>query len=109
MYFYCWIPAVKESTALDVYGEWVPVDKTTSKTTAATNSTPTSTSTPTSSDMLTAVALCEAPPPQAAVVTEADCVFNDQVLQVSPRSRAWIQLYHQFLCDITTARFYSVT
>lgn len=72
----------KETAALDVYGEWVPVDKTPgkapSKTTAATNST--STSTLTSSDTVAAAGAHDALQ-QPAAVADADCVFNDQTLQ----------------------------
>lgn len=69
--------AVQESAALDVYGEWVPVDKTTSKTTVETISTPAS------SDTVPTTGQCDAAQ-QAAAVAVADCVFNDQVLPVSP-------------------------
>lgn len=82
----CWVSALKETAALDVYGEWVPVDKTPgkapSKTTAATNST--SASTMTSSDTVAAAGVHDALQ-QPAMVADADCVFNDQTLQVSRR------------------------
>lgn len=89
---------LQESTALDVYGEWVPVDKTTSKTTADTNFT--SPSIPASSDTVASTGQCDAAQ-QPAVVAEADCVFNDQILQVSPK-----KLYGQFSCFRTRKDIY---
>lgn len=79
----------KESAALDVYGEWVPVDKTpgkaTSKTTAATSAT--AASTLMSSDAATPAGSHDALQ-EPTVVEDADCVFTSQALQAVDISQA---------------------
>lgn len=76
---------LKESAALDVYGKWTPVEKTQGKATALSKTTAATHSTLTSSDTVTATGLSDAPQ-QPSIVADADCVFEDQILQVRSQS-----------------------
>ncbi|XP_041822201.1 protein SON isoform X3 [Chelmon rostratus] len=81
----------KEGEALGVYGEWVPVDKTTDKATATSRKTlnpvPLVTATSSSGEMLTAAGLPEVVE-QSAFVPDNDSVFPDAVLQPVDISQA---------------------